>query len=155
MTVVMLQSRHLLISSSSGILFSVPWCFFLERRMRAACPAYHDVHVLGTSLGHSNLFSALGVIFLSTSMCSVPWHLIPFFGLRCHCFRDGSLQISSIQRYIMKKLDLANENEVIYSDVGTLPFFFFDNDTSIFVLNQNKKKWAGHLLTCFRVPDLT
>ncbi|XP_008665389.1 E3 ubiquitin protein ligase DRIP2 [Zea mays] len=26
--------------------------------------------------------------------------------------KDGSLQISSIQRYIMKKLDLANENEV-------------------------------------------
>jgi len=60
-------------------------------------------------LGHSNLLSALGIY-------SFLWFNF------CRCFRDGGLQISSVQRYIMKKLDLANENEVIYSDVATLPF---------------------------------
>ena len=38
------------------------------------------------------------------------------------CFRDGSLQISSVQKYIIKKLDLTSENEVSGSDVGTLQF---------------------------------
>jgi len=97
MTVVMLPSWHLLISLSSGILFNVPWRKCLR-----------------------NFFGPFQLVFCTGNLFFSQFLRFNF----CRCFRDRSLQISSVQRYIMKKLDLANENEVIYSDVATLPFCY-------------------------------